>query len=287
MKRFEMAEAGRYMINDLPVLARLDGRCFHTYTRGLARPYDTALQECMLEATKALVGEFHPEVGYTQSDEITLVWTEPLLFDGRFQKYCSVLSSLCTVVFNQQAAKLLPNKKAIATFDCRVWQVPSLVEAFNTLLWRERDAAKNSIQMAARGYYSHKELMGKSGSQMQEMLFQKGVNWNDYPPSFKRGTYVQRKTVEVPISPETMARIPVKHRPTGPAIRSEVQVVPVPKLSFAEENFKLLFPSTVEDPLEDARQAWAKNFDGRAALMRSLLERGDVEDPPTPQTSED
>jgi tRNA(His) 5'-end guanylyltransferase len=76
-------------------------------------------------------------------------------------------------------------------FDARVYVVPTLEEAVNSFLWREQDATKNSITMAASAYYSHNELMNKNGSEKQEMLFQKEVNWNDYPTFFIRVSYVQ------------------------------------------------------------------------------------------------
>jgi tRNA(His) 5'-end guanylyltransferase len=96
-------------------------------------------------------------------------------------------------------------------FDCRVYNVPTLDEAVNSFLWREQDATKNSISMAAQSVYSHSELMNKNGSDKQEMLFQKSINWNDYPSFFKRGTYVQRKRVLTPFTSEEIEKLPAKH----------------------------------------------------------------------------
>jgi tRNA(His) 5'-end guanylyltransferase len=96
-------------------------------------------------------------------------------------------------------------------FDCRVYNVPTLDEAVNSFLWREQDATKNSISMAAQSFFSHTQLMNKNGSDKQEMIFQRGINWNDYPSFFKRGTYVQRKRVVNPFTIEEIEKLPAKH----------------------------------------------------------------------------
>jgi len=145
------------------------------------------------------------------------------------QKMVSVLASLASVKFNhfcladgtlqERAAKMLP------TFDCRVFQLPNRTEAANAFLWREKDATKNAISMAARSFYPHKQLHGKSSSEMQELIFQKGQNFNDYPAFFKRGTFVRRVVEERPFTPEELARIPQNHRPGPDALVSRSRVV--------------------------------------------------------------
>lgn len=219
-KAFEAAEAGRRAMRGLPLLARLDGRAFHTFTRGLTRPYDHGMSTAMIETTRYLVQEMTALVGYTQSDEITLAWFEPsqsasdYAFDGRFQKLASVLAGMASAKFCQLVAELLPGKaKETPHFDCRVWQVPTLEDATDVFVWREDDATKNSISMAAGAYYSDAELDGKSSGIKQEMLWQKGINWNDYPRFFKRGTYLQRRAFERTLTDEERARIPEPHRP--------------------------------------------------------------------------
>ena len=127
-------------------MIRLDGKSFSTFTKGLKRPYDERLSNLMVETTKFLVKETNACCGYTQSDEITLVlYTEEknskLYFGGRLFKITSTLSAKPSVFFNRELPKYLPEKTdAIPTFNCRVWQVPSLIEAANVLLWREQDA---------------------------------------------------------------------------------------------------------------------------------------------------
>jgi len=219
-KAFEQAEAGRRAMRGLPLLARLDGRAFHTFTRDLNRPYEPGMSAAMVETARYLVQEMRPLVGYTQSDEITLAWFEPSQsvsdydFDGRFQKLASVLAGMASTRFYQLVLEHLPQKaKETPHFDCRVWQVPTLADATDVFVWREDDATKNSITMAAGAYYGDSELDGKSSSVKQEMLWQKGINWNDFPSFFKRGTYLQRRAFERTMTEEERSRIPEAHRP--------------------------------------------------------------------------
>lgn len=218
MKLYESAEAGRRLMPLLPALARLDGRAFGSFTRDLARPFDERLSRLMIETCVALVSETCATVGYTQSDEITLAWVpeafeSQIFFDGRVQKMCSGLAALATAQFARRLPTFLPNEFAerVPTFDCRVWNVPTLEEAANVFVWREMDATKNSIAMAARAHYPHVAVQGKSGAEMQELLFQKGVNWNDYPAYFKRGTYVRRVREARPFSSSELGSLPPKH----------------------------------------------------------------------------
>ncbi|HLL22089.1 MAG TPA: tRNA(His) guanylyltransferase Thg1 family protein, partial [Kofleriaceae bacterium] len=179
-----------------------------------------------------LVQEMMAVVGYTQSDEITLAWFESsqspsdYAFDGRFQKLASVLAGMASARFGQLVREHLPQKAAETPhFDCRVWQVPTLEDAAEVFVWREDDATKNSITMAAGAYYGDDELVGKGSGVKQEMLWQKGVNWNDYPTFFKRGTYVQRRTVERVLTDEERTRIPEAHRPPAGTVVQRSQVV--------------------------------------------------------------
>lgn len=134
-------------------------------------------------------------------------------------------------------------------FDCRAWQVPSKTEATNTLLWRELDAAKNSISMAARSLFSHKELQGKSGSEMQEMMFGKGVNWNDYPAFFKRGTFSQRRRELRELTTAEIDRIPEAHRPPAGRLvdRASIVRLEMPPFSRVTNRVEVVFDGV--DPL--------------------------------------
>ena len=201
----------------IPIIARIDGRAFHTFTTGLARPYDPRLSELMVNTTRFLIQETDARCGYTQSDEISLVWfTETphseTFFGGEISKLISVVASLATAYFNKHLPVLLPEKREVlATFDNRVWELPNATEAANYFVWREKDATRNSISMAARSVYSHTECHKKKSAELQEMLFQKGINWNDYPNFFKRGTYVRRRSIERPFTPDELSNLPPQH----------------------------------------------------------------------------
>lgn len=263
MKEYERVEAGRRLMPLLPVIARLDGRCFSKLTKGLERPFDSNFAEIMLQVTIYLVEETAASVGYTQSDEISLVWYAPdrrtqLFFNLRTQKMVSTLAAMASVKFNALLPEHLPEKVGfLPSFDCRVWNVPTPMEASNTLLWREVDATRNSVQMAARSVYNHKRCYGKSGPQLQEMLFQKGINWNDYPDRFKRGAFVQRKTNvrEQVFTSEEIAKLPEKHHarqnPELVIERSEVRVVEMPPFMKVTNRVGVLFRG--EDPVIAAK----------------------------------
>lgn len=236
MKLYEQAEAGRKLMPLVPVCARLDGKGFSKFTKGLNRPFDTGMVDAMTLTTAYLVEETNARIGYTQSDEISLIYfsddfDSEIFFNGKVQKMVSTLAAMGTVMFNSVLPSCLPSKVGLLpTFDCRVWTVPNRTEAANTILWREKDATKNSISMAAQHYYSHKELDEKSSSEKQELLHQKGVNWNDYPDFFKRGTFIQRRKRFITLTDEELARIPERHRPAKDqkVERSHVVTLPMP-----------------------------------------------------------
>lgn len=197
-----------------PTIIRVDGKCFSQYTKGLERPFDQGLMTDMDEVAKYLCKNIQGcKFAYIQSDEISLMLTDwdtlttDAWFDYNVQKMCSVSASMATSKFNEQRVKRVYmetsdksleldgfNFPKLAEFDSRVFQVP-YSEINNYFLWRQQDATRNSIASVAQSMYSHKELFGKNTDQMQEMIFQKGTNWNDYTPYFKRGRVV--KKVEV------------------------------------------------------------------------------------------
>ena len=258
MKLYEGIESQRTFIPRLPVCVRIDGRAFHTFTRGMKRPYDEDMANAMIETTKYLVEQSNACIGYTQSDEISLVLRDDCdaLFGGRISKLTSVLASIATAKFNEIIHKAYPDKP-LAFFDCRCWQVPNRVEATNEILWREFDATKNSISMAARAYYSDMQLHGKNGSEKQDMLMEKGINWNDYPAFFKRGTYVQRKVVERVLTAEEWEKIPEKFKQKVErdtlVKRSEIQVIDMPIFSKVVNRVDVVFNG--EKPVVEITEA--------------------------------
>ncbi|HNC59764.1 MAG TPA: tRNA(His) guanylyltransferase Thg1 family protein [Leptospiraceae bacterium] len=216
MKQYE-ALADQKLMPRLPVILRLDGKGFHAWTKGCKRPYDERLQNLMDEVTKKLVEETHSLVGYTQSDEITLILWNPEpkaepYFGGRVNKLNSVAASMASAWFNRLVPDYLPEKTKLAYFDCRAFAVPSMIEAVNCLIFRELDATKNAVSMAAQSMFSHAELQHKNGSEMQEMMFNdKRVNFNDYPSRFKRGAYFKKQLLIRKFTAEELENLPEKH----------------------------------------------------------------------------
>jgi tRNA(His) guanylyltransferase len=251
MKIYEQAETGRVFLPGLPVVARLDGRSFHSFTRSLERPYDKRLSDLMVQVTVYLVGEACARIGYTQSDEISLVFysdgvESQIFFDGSVFKMTSVLASMASVKFKALLPSFIPEKKnGLPVFDCRVWNVPSREEAVNTLIWRELDATRNSVSMAAQAYYPHEQLLGRDNSELQEMLFEKGINWNDYPSFFKRGVYVQRRRVKRRFTIEELDSLPPQHNarvnPNLEVDRTEIRVVEMPPLARVKNREQVVF----------------------------------------------
>jgi len=165
MKAYEAIETDRKLDVMLPIYARIDGRSFSRFTRGMGRPFDGRMTAAMVETTKHLVHETHARIGYTQSDEISLVWLSEnpesdLLFSGKVQKMVSVLASMAAAKF----AVVCPAgfEDRLPHFDCRVFQLPSREEASSALLWRAMDARKNAISMVAQSKFSPKALHGKA-----------------------------------------------------------------------------------------------------------------------------
>jgi tRNA(His) 5'-end guanylyltransferase len=199
-------------------IIRIDGKAFHTYTKGLQRPFDQGLMEDMNKTAEYLCQNIQgAKFGYVQSDEISILITDydsidtHAWFDGNLQKMASIAASLATAEFNRlrlirkmnttvaTAGSILEQFK-LAMFDARVFQIPYQEEVINYFLWRQQDATRNSISSVAQSLYSAKELHGKKTSDMQEMIFQKGINWNDFTPREKRGSIIRKveKTFEIP-----------------------------------------------------------------------------------------
>lgn len=208
-----------------PVAIRIDGKAFHTFTRGFQKPFDEILIKSMQETMKYLCENIQGCVlGYTQSDEITLILIDykklnsSAWFDYEVQKMCSIAASMATMAFNQffkeaiwdyesdwkfsftpqsveiqekhrKYVDILKNAaKKGAMFDARVFNIPK-EEVTNLIYWRQLDATRNSIQMVGQANFSHKELHNKSCNMIQDMLMtQKGINWNDFPVTKKRGS---------------------------------------------------------------------------------------------------
>ena len=199
-----------------PVIIRIDGKAFHTFTKKFHKPFDDILMKTMADTTYDLCANIQGCVfGYTQSDEISLLLVDykkldsSAWFDNEVQKMCSVSASMATLYFNKWLAYNVSRKdtnindtayldalnKAVNTgamFDARVFNLP-VNEVTNYFYWRQLDAQRNSVQALAQSYYKQKELQGLSTSRLQDKLLnEKGVNWDDLSTTKKRGICVKR-----------------------------------------------------------------------------------------------
>lgn len=264
------------MIPKLPVIIRLDGVGFSKWTKGLEKPFDDGLIDLMTETTKFLVHETNAVVGYTFSDEITLILysssrDSEIYHTGRKQKILSKLTGKCVQFFNEQRPKFLPNHNKVANFDCRIYQAPTLEDAVAQVLWRENDASKNSVSMLAQSLFSHKDLQNMHTGQLQDkMMLEKGVNWNDLASKYKRGVYVRRTVTSKPFSQEELASLPPKHKahkdPNLVIERSKVDVVEFPIMQKIGNRVGVIFHG--EEPILASKE----RLDVEAELVRILNE---------------
>jgi tRNA(His) guanylyltransferase len=177
-------------------IIRIDGKAFHTYTKGMERPFDSNFISVMNEVALKLVENIEgAKCAYVQSDEISLIITDfdnigtDAFFDNNLQKLCSVSSSMATAYFNQVAYPLF-NK--IGIFDSRVFQLPCREEVFNYLIWRQKDATRNSVQSCAQSKFSHSELNHKNVLQQKQMLNSVEFNWDNLDDTLKYGRIITK-----------------------------------------------------------------------------------------------
>ena len=199
-----------FLYRRMPVIIRVDGRAFHTFTKHFDRPFDEKLMKAMDDTMLQLCKRIQNCVfAYKQSDEISLLLTDyetfesQPWFDNKVQKISSITASMATFYFNKAFAEVLSffenfedrYVNAVETgafFDSRCFNIPK-EEVTNYFYWRQIDASRNSVQMVAQNYYSQKALQNKNTDDMQDMLFREhGINWNDFDTPKKRGTACYR-----------------------------------------------------------------------------------------------
>lgn len=217
MKTYYEAIPKTRLMRRTPVAIRIDGRAFHTFTKGFQKPFDEVLGNAMVRTMKYLCQNIQgAKLGYTQSDEITILLTDydtletDAWFDYEVQKICSIAASMATLAFNtffkNEVDKFYYNhcsRKDLlfekhyqpyrdaqykgAMFDARCFNIPK-EEACNLVYWRQLDATRNSIQMVGQANFSHSQLQGCSCNLIKDMLYDlKHIAWEDYPTRWKRG----------------------------------------------------------------------------------------------------
>lgn len=195
IKRYE--QASRYLLAPRqPLFIRVDGRAFHTYTRGMDRPFDSGLMGAMLHATQETARDMMGfKLAYTQSDEATFMLTDYDKIDSQgwfgyeLAKVVSLSASLFTIHFNDYMMGKALTDHRLATFDSRAFTVPA-DDAPNVFIWRQRDWERNSVTMLAQSHFSHKALHGKKIPDMHDMLHEVGVNWAQLSDVEKNGVFV-------------------------------------------------------------------------------------------------
>ena len=231
MKEFYESVPKTKLMRRTPVAIRIDGKAFHTFTRGFNKPFDDVLISAMQDTMKYLCENIQGCVlGYTQSDEITLILVDykrlnsSAWFDYEVQKMCSIAASMATMAFNKAFNEGVQHRNLSyyaaqattdnpypqddlgqtyavkaqmgAMFDARCFNIPK-EEVTNLIYWRQLDATRNSIQMVGQANFSHKELQGKSCEKIKEMLItEKEISWEDFDPMYKHGSCCIKITTE-------------------------------------------------------------------------------------------
>ena len=273
-KSYEELSTSRQLMPNCPIYARIDGRAFHTFCNGLQKPYSKAFIEAMQETCKYLVKETTAVLGYVQSDEISLGWTDTqhCPFDGRVQKLESVLASMASAKFvHYIMSHTIENtmdlfnrvERYIPSFDCRVFNVPNMTELANAFLWRENDAIRNSILGMAYHMFSEQEVFKKNTDELVHMMRMKGYCfYEDTDPAFMRGTFYHRENYLKELTDEEVARIPEKQREN---------------LEYSKDGYTLCLPNNRDVIVEpNTYYCWRSRI-GTMNLPYRLTETADLE----------
>ena len=208
-----------YINTNLPIIIRLDGKNFSQFTKKFNKPFDERLTKLMNDTTKYMLDYVDSaKIAYHQSDEITLFippTSNDIKWGGRLNKMVFDYATGCSNYFNYYLKESgLPNKEGFnfRQFDCRIFNVPDIGEAFEHFTWRQQDARRNSIQMMAQSMFSQKKLEKKSDKTMLEMCSVLGVNWDDYPESFKLGSYYVKIKEARKFTTDEIQKLPLLHK---------------------------------------------------------------------------
>lgn len=215
MKNFYEDRTRFYLPRRTYTIIRIDGKAFHSYTKGLKRPFDDDLISDMNQTAKYLCENIQgAKCAYVQSDEISLLISDfnniktSAWFDGNIQKICSISASLTTSQFNYlRTLRYLyaidfgeyepkEDKYKLAHFDSRVFTIPQQEEVINYFIWRQQDCIRNSIQLVAQSLFSHNELHKKDTNNLLEIIPSRGLDWNKYPDYAKYGRFIIKEEIQ-------------------------------------------------------------------------------------------
>lgn len=196
-------------------IIRLDGKSFSKYTKKMKKPFDTGFTAAMQLTAKKLCEEIQgAQLAYVQSDEISILITDfetretQAWFDNNLQKMCSISASIATAEFNKINLSYLMHENVVSenpsnfpdivtnyksgNFDSRVFQIPSRTEVINYFIWRQQDAMRNSVSMAAH-HLLEGSMKNKNVSEMKQLLLDAGYDWDNFSKPEKQGTFIIKK----------------------------------------------------------------------------------------------
>jgi tRNA(His) 5'-end guanylyltransferase len=237
IKKYEKVITSIKLDDTKPIIIRLDGNNFSTFTKNLTKPFDKNFSLLMEEISKFALLETGADFSYSQSDELTLIYfprkskqtffnklisffnktkknenKSQFYHDGKLYKILSKLASKVSVRFNSLLPKYLPNKVGTEPiFDCRIFNVPNNDLVFGTIKWRFRDARRNSILNASYWTLGHNQIANKNTGEMLSLLLDNGIDWETYPVEFKYGTFFKRELVKNKLTEEELKTLPLKH----------------------------------------------------------------------------
>lgn len=253
VKELENVSSKLKLDDNLPISVRLDGKSFKNYTKILKKPYDQRMSEIMIDTMNYLVDETDAKLGFTQSDEITLIYYktkkyQQIFFDGKIQKLSSVLASMATAKFNFEASKKLKEKNNnFAFFDCRVWNVPTKQDILDLIINRQEDGIKNAISMAAYSIFSNQETLKKTSLEKINMLKEKSIIFEDYPEYFKSGTF-SKKIQVIKQMPENLKSFK-SNEGKNEVVRHEINNFHINRVK--KENPEIMFEKLINDYKEN------------------------------------
>jgi len=204
MKEYELA-ARTTLPRRMPIIMRLDGRAFHTFTRKYNKPYDDRLIYLMNETARYLCEHIQgAQIAYVQSDEITILIhgyktldSEPW-FANEVQKMVSISAGMASSAFTLMLTHEFIKENSVSPilsvqFDSRVFVIPEH-DVVNNFIWRQQDWERNSIQMFGLSMFSQKELHKLSCKKIVEKCeVEKGEKWGNLPTNYKRGRCIYKK----------------------------------------------------------------------------------------------
>jgi len=253
--------------NDQPFIVRLDGHRFSKFTKGFKKPFDERIYIAMIRTTIDLVQEFSPNLAYTQSDEITLVFTPQFdennniknyFFNGRVQKIVSLMSGftssrfayhLSRETFDKDNEQELLDKIFLAYFDGRIFNIPDNSEVLYNIVWRMTDAKRNSKNNLGHLHFSQKEVEGLPPGEILKKLETKGVDWHSFPGAYKWGSFIKKSQFEKESeNPKTGEKVK--------ALRTRISIASF-DLRYSEEAIPLISQKLTNDtPFHDKFQPY-------------------------------